>query len=31
MAEPGKEVYYVWFEHFTKEKDFAVKPLPENF
>ena len=31
MAEPGKEVYYVWFEHFTKEKDFIVKPLPENF
>ena len=31
MAEPGKEVYYVWFEHFTKEKDCIVKPLPENF
>lgn len=29
-AEPGKEVYYVWFEHFTKEKDFIVKPLPET-
>ena len=31
VAKPGKEVYYVWFEHFTKEKDFIVKPLPENF
>ena len=30
VAEPGKEVYYVWFEHFTKEKDFIVKPLPEK-
>jgi len=31
VAEPGKEVYYVWFEHFTKERDFIVKPLPEGF
>lgn len=30
-AEPGKEVYYVWFEHFTRERDFIVKPLPESF
>lgn len=25
VSEPGKEVYYVWFEHFTDEKKF-VKP-----
>jgi len=29
VADPGKEVYYVWFEHFTREKDFIIKPLPE--
>ncbi len=23
-AEPGKEVYYVWYEHYTREKDFCV-------
>lgn len=23
VAEPGKEVYYVWFEHYTNEKQFA--------
>ena len=23
VSEPGKEVYYVWFEHFTDEKKFA--------
>ncbi len=24
VAEPGKEVFYVWFEHFTRERDFCV-------
>lgn len=24
VAEPGKEVYYVWYEHYTREKDFCV-------
>jgi len=24
VAEPGKEVFYVWFEHYTREKDFAI-------
>lgn len=24
VAEPGKEVFYVWFEHYTREKDFCV-------
>lgn len=23
-AEPGKEVFYVWFEHFVRERDFRV-------
>ena len=27
VSEPGKEVYYVWLEHFTDEKKFAK---PEN-
>lgn len=29
-AEPGKEVFYVWLEHFAREKDFIVKPAPTN-
>ena len=24
VAKPGKEVFYVWFEHFTREKDFSL-------
>ena len=28
VAEDGKEVYYIWFEHFAREKDFIVKPDP---
>lgn len=24
VADPGKEVYYVWYEHFTREKDFCI-------
>ena len=24
VAEPGKEVYYVWYEHYTREKDFCI-------
>ena len=30
VAEPGKEAYYVWYEHFAKEKDFIVKPAPKQ-
>lgn len=30
VAEPGQEVFYVWFEHFAKEKDFIVKPYPNK-
>lgn len=25
VSEPGKEVFYVWFEHFTDEKKFAAE------
>lgn len=24
VAEEGKEVFYVWFEHFTRERDFCL-------
>lgn len=24
VADPGKEVYYVWYEHYTREKDFCI-------
>lgn len=24
VAEPGKDVFYVWFEHYTRERDFCV-------
>lgn len=24
VADPGKEVFYVWYEHYTREKDFCV-------
>ncbi len=30
VSEEGKEAYYVWFEHFAKEKDFIVKPAPRR-
>lgn len=30
VADEGKEAYYVWFEHFAKEKDFIVKPEPKR-
>lgn len=30
VSEEGKEAYYVWYEHFAKEKDFIVKPAPEQ-
>lgn len=29
VADPGKEAWYVWYEHFAKEKDFIVKPDPK--
>lgn len=28
VADPGKEVFYVWYEHFAREKDFQINPLP---
>ena len=28
VAEPGKEVFYVWYEHYTREKDFCVTLAP---
>ena len=28
VADPGKEVFYVWYEQFAREKDFDVKILP---
>jgi hypothetical protein len=28
VADPGKEVFYVWYEHFAREKDFDIKLLP---
>ena len=24
VADPGKEVFYVWYEHYTRERDFMV-------
>lgn len=30
VAEAGKEAYYVWYEHFAREKDFIVKPAPRK-
>lgn len=24
IADPGKEVFYVWYEHYTRERDFMV-------
>ena len=24
VADPGKEVFYVWYEHYTREKDFCI-------
>lgn len=24
VADPGKEVYYVWYEQYTREKDFCI-------
>lgn len=27
-ADPGKEVFYVWYEHFARPKDFVVVQLP---
>ena len=29
VGDPGKEVFYVWFEHFAREKDFSIKPMPD--
>lgn len=28
-ADPGKEVFYVWYEHFARTKDFVKTQLPE--
>ena len=28
VADPGKDVFYVWYEQFVREKDFDVKVLP---
>ena len=28
VADPGKEVYYVWYEHYVREKDFCVSLAP---
>jgi len=31
VAQPGKEVFYVWFEQFTrKDRDFIYKPMPKK-
>lgn len=30
VSEPGKEVYYVWFEHFTDEEKFNRKKNPDD-
>lgn len=30
VADPGKEVFYIWFEHFAREKDFIIKPYPDR-
>ncbi len=31
VAQPGKEVFYVWFEQFTrKDRDFILKPMPRQ-
>ena len=28
LADPGKEIYYVWYEHYVREKDFCVSLEP---
>ncbi len=28
VADPGKEVFYIWYEHFVRERDFSVNPMP---
>lgn len=28
VAEPGKELFYVWYEHYIREKDFCVSLAP---
>ena len=30
VADMGKEVFYVWYEHFVREKDFCVALAPED-
>lgn len=30
VADPGKEVFYVWYEQFVREKDFCVFPESEQ-
>ncbi|MCB7318600.1 hypothetical protein [Lacrimispora sp. 210928-DFI.3.58] len=30
VSDEGKEAYYVWYEHYAKEKDFIVKPAPKH-
>lgn len=29
-ADPGKEVFYVWYEQFSREKDFRIGLLPNQ-
>lgn len=31
VSQTGKEAYYVWYEHFVREKDFLIKPLAKRF
>lgn len=28
VADSGKEVFYIWYEQYVREKDFIIKPLP---
>ena len=30
VADPGKEVFYIWYEQYVREKDFLIKPLPNQ-
>ena len=30
IAEPDKEIFYIWFEHHIREKDFFMMPGPDG-
>ena len=30
VSKPGKELFYVWYEHFIREKDFCVSLAPND-